>query len=84
MLILRRRRYAIGFSDECTPLGGIQLGWQKTSWGYHGNDGKTYHGSNFELVSFGESYGKGDVIGCGVNSAKDVAFYTLNGEIIGK
>lgn len=83
MLIPLCRRYAIGFCDERTPLGGVQLGWQETSWGYHGRNGSTFHGSSLRSTSFGEVYGKGDVIGCGVNFAKDVAFYTMNGEIIG-
>ncbi|KAL7796630.1 ankyrin repeat-containing domain protein [Trichoderma ceciliae] len=80
------QRYAIGFCDERTALGGVQLGWQKKSWGYHGGDGKIFHPSISSEGSspFGSAYGKGDVIGCGVNFEKDVAFYTLNGKIIGR
>ncbi|KAL7973294.1 ran-binding protein [Trichoderma sp. SZMC 28014] len=84
MLTPRYRRYAIGFCDERTPLDGVQLGWQYTSWGYHGDDGTTSHGSRYRSTSFGEAYGEGDVIGCGVNFAEEIAFYTVNGEIVGR
>lgn len=84
VLIYQYRRYGIGFCDERTPLGGIQLGWENTSWGYHGDDAAIYHGNYSRGTPFGDVYGKDDVIGCGVNFAQHVAFYTQNGEIIGQ
>ncbi|UKZ61579.1 uncharacterized protein TrAtP1_002838 [Trichoderma atroviride] len=77
-------RFAIGFCGEHTPLGGPQLGREKVSWGYNGDSGETYQCGVQTPTPFGEVYGEGDVIGCGVNFDKDIAFYTLNGEIIGK
>ncbi|KAK1246366.1 hypothetical protein MKX08_000168 [Trichoderma sp. CBMAI-0020] len=70
------RRFAIGFCDEHTPLGGAHLGRHRASWGYRG---PTWTHTPSEEV-----YGKGDVIGWGVDFTEEVAFYTLNGEIIGK
>lgn len=78
------RRYAIGFCDERTPLGGAQLGWRKTSWGYHGDDGAVFHGRSTHCTAFGSIYGEGDVIGCGINFDKEIAFYTMNGHVIGE
>ncbi|KAK1245985.1 hypothetical protein MKX07_005054 [Trichoderma sp. CBMAI-0711] len=47
-----------------------------------GNNGRTYEDDCHD-ESFGRPYGTGDVVGCGVDFKREIAFYTLNGEIIG-
>lgn len=58
------------------------LGWEEGSWGYHGDDGLIFY--NTEHGQYGETYDTNDVIGCGVNFDEKIAFYTKNGNIIGK
>ncbi|KAJ8130645.1 hypothetical protein O1611_g2981 [Lasiodiplodia mahajangana] len=71
----------VGFCDEQAPLNSM-IGWDPGSWGYHGDDGNIFattgHGDFYS-----DSYGRGDTIGCGVNFAKETAFFTLNGELVG-
>ena len=58
-------------------------GWHNHSWGYHGDDGNGY--SEFwEGVPYGPLYGTGDIVGCGVDFKSKTAFFTKNGEKLGK
>lgn len=58
------------------------LGWDKGSWGYHGDDGKLFISG--EWTSYGRLYAKGNIVGCGVDFDKEVAFFTLNGKYLGE
>jgi hypothetical protein len=62
------------------------LGWDEGSWGYHGDDGKTFdNGRNNETRDiYGPRYDTGDVIGCGVNFGQRIAFFTKNGVLLGR
>lgn len=57
-------------------------GWEEDSWGYHGDDGKSFccHG---EGNSYGPQFSTGDVIGCAVNFSSGECFYTKNGVHLG-
>jgi len=57
-------------------------GWHAGSWGYHGDDGKKFNeqGTGNE---FGPRYGRGDIVGCGVDMPANSAFFTKNGEYLG-
>ena len=58
-------------------------GWYHGSWGYHGDDGLKY--PNYVVGEpYGPTYGTGDVIGCGVDFESGIAFFTKNGEKLGK
>jgi hypothetical protein len=63
-------------------LGGMP-GWTFGSCGYHGDDGGKLNGSGIPLP-YGPTYGKGDVVGCGVNFNDNSAFFTKNGQHLGK
>jgi len=57
-------------------------GWAKGSWAYHGDDGALFIESG-QGISYGPTYGSGDVIGCGVDLHKNEMFFTKNGEHVG-
>ncbi|KAI8388881.1 uncharacterized protein BYT42DRAFT_561599 [Radiomyces spectabilis] len=57
-------------------------GWDKNSYGYHGDDGHSFAGSGTGKI-YGPCFTTGDVIGCGVNFATRSAFYTKNGSFLG-
>lgn len=75
-------------------------GWEKNSWGYHGDDGNSF-ASEKEGTSFGPRFTSklsfaynglisnvrnlaGDVIGCGIDFSLHKAFYTKNSSFIGE
>ena len=58
-------------------------GWEKQSYGYHGDDGNSFSSSG-SGTPYGPTFTTGDVIGCGVNMIDNTAFYTKNGLKLGK
>ncbi|KAJ5509678.1 hypothetical protein N7527_011821 [Penicillium freii] len=67
----------VGFCDEKAPLHRM-LGWDEGSWGYHGDDGKSFERE--VGTEYGDVYSTGDTIGCCVNPSQGTAFYTINGK----
>ena len=60
------------------------VGYKENCIGYRGNDGKLYEWNQQNAGrEYGETFGKDDVIGCGVNSQTKNVFFTKNGMIIG-
>ncbi|XP_004344420.1 KB07 protein [Capsaspora owczarzaki ATCC 30864] len=53
-------------------------GWERQSWGYHGDDGHTFASSNTGTV-YGPTYTSHDVVGCCINFVDNTCFYTKNG-----
>eukprot|EP01134_Creolimax_fragrantissima_P007043 CFRG7043T1 len=53
-------------------------GWEKNSFGYHGDDGCTFKGSGVGQ-QYGPTFGSFDTIGCCYNLADGTVFYTKNG-----
>lgn len=72
----------VGFSTKEVPLS-RPPGWEPNSWAYHGDDGRS-----FCCQSSGKDYGPtfttNDVIGCGFNFHTSSAFFTKNGNPLGK
>jgi hypothetical protein len=57
------------------------IGSKYSSWGYH-SDGKKCN-DNVRGEAYGPPFTAGDIIGCGVNYAKQEVFFTLNGALLG-
>lgn len=58
-------------------------GWDKNSYGYHGDDGHSFCSSGTG-VPYGPTFTTGDVIGCGFNLVENTCFYTKNGLNLGR
>lgn len=58
------------------------VGWDKQSYGYHGDDGHSFCSSGTGQP-YGPTFTTGDVIGCGVNLIDNTCFYTKNGHHLG-
>lgn len=57
-------------------------GWDKQSFGYHGDDGNSFNSSGTGQP-YGPTFTTGDVIGCGYNLIESNCFYTKNGLNLG-
>jgi len=57
-------------------------GWEAGSYGYHADDGFTYFQSGTG-TPYGPTFSTGDVIGCCINFAENLAFFTRNGASLG-
>ncbi|KAI1285197.1 Ran-binding protein 9 [Halotydeus destructor] len=57
-------------------------GWDKQSYGYHGDDGHSFCASGTGQP-YGPTFTTGDVIGCGYNLVENTCFYTKNGLNLG-
>jgi len=74
---------AVGVSTESFDWHTRMPGWDEKSFGFHGDDGGLFHASGGMLRKFGPSYGRGDVVGCGVDHVMRGIFFTLNGKFLG-
>lgn len=72
---------AIGLSTKYSQS--RMPGWDKLSYGYHGDDGGIFHSRGDMVRVYGPKYGEGDTVGCGVNYENGGIFYTLNGSFLG-
>ncbi|KAF8167856.1 hypothetical protein B0H34DRAFT_792533 [Crassisporium funariophilum] len=57
-------------------------GWDANSWGYYGEDGCSLAGDK-NGVQYGQPYGTGDIVGCGIDFTTYKVFFTKNGTLIG-
>ncbi|KAK9497236.1 hypothetical protein O3M35_004593 [Rhynocoris fuscipes] len=71
----------IGLSAQGVNMNRLP-GWDKHSYGYHGDDGHSFCSSGTGRP-YGPTFTTGDVIGCGVNLIDNTCFYTKNGHNLG-
>lgn len=57
-------------------------GWDKQSYGYHGDDGNSFSSSG-NGQSYGPTFTTGDIIGCCIDFKHNLCFYTKNGVHLG-
>ncbi|KAL1229919.1 Ran-binding protein [Trichinella pseudospiralis] len=71
----------VGLSQSSVCLNRLP-GWDKFSYGYHGDDGNSFCSSG-SGSPYGPTFTTGDIIGCGVHILKRTCFYTKNGRHLG-
>ena len=71
----------IGLSKSEVQLSRLP-GWDKNSYGYHGDDGHSFCCSGTGQ-NYGPTFTTGDVIGCCLNLIENTCFYTKNGYNLG-
>ncbi|CAC5419815.1 RANBP9_10 [Mytilus coruscus] len=71
----------IGLSAQGVNMNRLP-GWDKNSFGYHGDDGHSFCSSG-SGQPYGPTFTTGDVIGCCVNMIDHTCFYTKNGINLG-
>uniref|UniRef100_A0A8C9SAQ9 RAN binding protein 9 n=1 Tax=Scleropages formosus TaxID=113540 RepID=A0A8C9SAQ9_SCLFO len=72
----------IGLSAQGVNMNRLP-GWDKHSYGYHGDDGHSFCSSGTGQP-YGPTFTTGDVIGCCVNLINNTCFYTKNGHSLGR
>ncbi len=75
------RYIGIGFSMGTVSLNRLP-GWEKNSYGFHGDDGHAFNSSSTG-TPYGPTFTTGDTIGCCLNFADGTCFYTKNGVHLG-
>jgi len=71
----------IGLSKSDVQLNRLP-GWDKNSYGYHGDDGHSFCCSGTGQ-NYGPTFTTGDIIGCCLNLIENTCFYTKNGYNLG-
>ena len=74
----------IGLTGKGSKLNRMP-GWSKKTIGYHGDNGLVYSNSlkTKKGEDYGPTFGKDDVIGCGIDFQSNTVFFTKNGRSFG-
>ncbi|WWC67171.1 uncharacterized protein I206_101078 [Kwoniella pini CBS 10737] len=72
---------SVGWMKKGTNLRRL-VGWDKGSWGWHGDDGRSFEGQG-RGERFSETWTTGDIVGCGIDFTTGQAFFTKNGKMMG-
>ncbi|VDC02010.1 unnamed protein product [Peniophora sp. CBMAI 1063] len=76
-----KAQISVGFTSSTNRLNKLP-GWEKDSWGYHGDDGYSYAAEK-SGQPYGPTFGSGDTVGAGIDFTTGRAFFTRNGTLIG-
>ena len=79
----RHECVAIGLSTRYFSPNDKMPGWDDQSFGFHSDDGGTYHGRGDMLRRYGPTYGPGDTVGCGLDYITRRIFFVKNGVFLG-
>ncbi|KAL3920689.1 MAG: hypothetical protein SGILL_003130 [Bacillariaceae sp.] len=79
----KRDCVAVGLATNAFHVHTRMPGWDRQSFGYHGDDGGLFHASGGMVKEFGSKFGEGDTIGCGIDYVNKGIFFTLNGRYLG-
>eukprot|EP00741_Cyanophora_paradoxa_P021193 tig00000237_g20454.t1 len=71
----------VGVCSQSVSLNRLP-GWERGSFGYHGDDGNSFRGSGTG-TAYGPTFTTGDIIGTCVNFLSNTIFYTKNGVSLG-
>uniref|UniRef100_A0A915BD66 Ran-binding protein 9 n=2 Tax=Parascaris univalens TaxID=6257 RepID=A0A915BD66_PARUN len=71
----------IGLCEKNVDLNRLP-GWDKCSYGYHGDDGNFFCSSG-SGSPYGPTFSSNDTVGCGINLVSKSIFYTKNGVNLG-
>lgn len=74
---------AVGLATESFHVHSRMPGWDRQSFGYHGDDGGIFHSSGGMVKRYGPTFAAGDTVGCGIDYVEQGIFYTLNGQFLG-
>jgi hypothetical protein len=74
---------AVGVATDSFHVHTRMPGWDRQSFGYHGDDGGIFHSSGGMVERFGPCFGSGDTVGCGIDYVSQGIFFTLNGKLLG-
>ncbi|KAH3757687.1 Ran-binding protein 9 [Pelomyxa schiedti] len=72
----------IGYGSTHAPNTYYHPGWYSDSYGYHGDDGRTFHEQSWGR-RWGPVFGYGHIVGCGLDLREHKIFYTRNGYFLG-
>ena len=75
-------KIAVGLTAKGTDLT-HQPGWDRHTFGYHGDDGGAFRENGYPEQQYGPTFGTNDVIGCGLNIKTRSCFFTKNGKFLG-
>lgn len=75
----------VGLGCALFPLRHRMPGWDHFSFGYHSDDGLFFHNETDQGAYIGETFGPGDVVGCGLiypfeGNIDGAIFFTKNGQ----
>jgi hypothetical protein len=73
---------ALGVCREGSALERMP-GWEGSSWGYHGDDGKKFHSAS-QGQPYAEKFGDGDRIGCRLEISSGHLEFFKNGRSLGQ
>ena len=73
---------AVGIATADFDLARSMPGWEAKSFGFYSIDGAVFANEKHS-PHFGDAYGAGDVVGCGVDYKEERVFFTKNGEFEG-